>query len=216
MERLRQIIVEAIRRAWGRLTGFDEENVDEWLTVAIPVTLAAQRQAVALTDAYLARALERPPLGVDVGALIGSAVRGGTPMEDVHRRPFVDIWSALKQGRGFDAGYANALDRVDATAAIDPQLSMRATFQTVQDADKGIYGYARQADSEACAFCRLVDGAYVKRADAMALHNRCGCGLRVLTEPHPLAAKLPSGVAVHEHGELGPVLTSPDHAFTSL
>ena len=97
---------------------------------------------------------------------------------------------------------------------MDVQLSARATFDAVQAADSGIYGYQRVADGSACEFCQRLDGAYVKSASAMALHNGCGCSLEPLTAPHRLAAYLPSGVAVHEHGELGPMLGSPDHSFT--
>ena len=99
---------------------------------------------------------------------------------------------------------------------MDVQLASRATFAAIQDADKTIFGFQRVADGDACAYCRMIDGAYVKRADAMALHNYCGCTLEPLTEPHPSAARLPSGVAVHEHSELGPVLTAPEHVFTTL
>jgi hypothetical protein len=62
----------------------------------------------------------------------------------------------------------------------------------------------------------------------MALHNHCGCGLEVLREPHELAARLPDGteiesfpystyegVAVRQHGELGPILVDPKQHFTS-
>ena len=57
--------------------------------------------------------------------------------------------------------------------------------------------------------------AFVKSANAMALHNHCGCGLEAVfydVEVPPL----PDGVAVHQHGELGAVLGDPAHSFASL
>ena len=108
------------------------------------------------------------------------------------------------------------LARATSTAAMDVQLAARATFGAVQEADDGVYGYQRVADGDACEFCQAVDGAYVKSGDAMALHNNCGCSLEPLTVPHPRAARLPDGVAVHEHGELGPMLGDAAHDFTSL
>lgn len=69
------------------------------------------------------------------------------------------------------------------------------------------------ADAGACGFCRLVDGAYLRTAVAMALHVHCGCSIEprtAATEPSPV----PGGVAVHEHGELGLTLADPAHAFT--
>lgn len=215
-QRLRRIVTGAVARAWRSLPAYNEADVDEWLLRVLPLVAGAQRQSVALTEAYLARSLDRRPIGINPAKLIGSAVRNGTPPEDVYRRPFVTLWSSLADGKGFEAATAAGLARATSTAAMDVQLAARATFGAVQGADDGVYGYQRVADGGACEFCQAVDGAYVKAGDAMALHNNCGCSLEPLTAPHPRAAKLPDGVAVHEHGELGPMLGSPDHDFTSI
>lgn len=212
--RLRLATAGAVGTSWRGLGSWDEADVPRFLELAVPVVLAAQNTSVALTEAYLARVLDRAPLGVDAERLIGAAVRNGTAPEEVYRRPFVNVWSALKRGEGFSHALESGYARATATAEMDVQLSMRATAGAVQQADEGIYGYERVADGAACDFCKEVDGAYVKNGDAMPLHNRCGCGLEPLTAPHSRAAYLPSGVAVHEHGELGPVLTDPAHAFT--
>lgn len=204
-----------VERVWRGLPGHDRYDIDGWLEQVLPVVLSAQRASVALTEGYLAQSLERQPIGVDVEALIGSNVRNGTTPEEVYQRPFVTLWSGLKEGSMFEDAYDKALDRAKSSAATDVQLSMRATASAVQEADPGFFGFKRKADPDACTFCQLVDGAYVKRADAMPLHPFCGCGLEVLTQPHPHAALLPNGVAVHEHGELGPILADPAHDFTT-
>lgn len=214
-ERLRKATTAIVGRIWAGLPGYDRQNVDQWLSTVLPVVAAGQRQSVALTEAYIARYLDRPPRGIDVEELIGAAVRNGTPPETVYERPFVSVWADLGAGKLFEDAYASGLARATSSAAMDVQLSMRATANAVQNADEGVYGYQRVADGGACAFCLEIDGAYVKSADAFPLHNNCGCGLEPLTAPHPRAAKLPSGVAVHQHGELGPVLTDPSHSFTS-
>ena len=48
-----------------------------------------------------------------------------------------------------------------------------------------IIGWQRAADAEACPFCEMIDGAFVKTADAMALHNGCNCGLEPITVQQP-------------------------------
>lgn len=225
-----------VARVWRALPGYDRENIDEWLTAVVPVVLAGQRSSVALTEAFLAGHMDRQPLGVNADELIGAAVRNGVEPSEVYQRPFVTLWSALSEGAPYEAAAAMALARAQSTAAMDIQLSMRATAGAVQDADPGIYGYQRVANPGACAFCSEVDGAYVKSADAMPLHNHCGCGLEPLPDriAHADAKYLPDGtqirkyqhgplldtptpptVAVHEHGELGAVLASPDHNFTT-
>jgi hypothetical protein len=187
--------------------------VDEWLSRVLPAVEASQRASVALTEAYLARSLERQPVGIPQNELIGAAVRNGTPPATVYERPFVTLWGGLGSGLDSEAAARKALARATSTAAMDVQLSMRATADAV-GLERGIYGFRRAADAGACEFCRLVDGAYVKSASAFPLHNHCGCGLEPLASPHPLAAELPSGVAVHEHGELGSVLTASGDYFT--
>lgn len=209
--RLRQIIVRAVEQAWAGLPGYDEEHVEPFLAAALPAVIAGRRQAAALTDAYVAQFMGRTPIGVGL-----PEIRNGAVPAEVYRRPFVTVWSALQAGRAWEDAVNAGLSRASASAAMDMQLSSRGAYAAVQEADDGIFGYQRVADGGACPFCRTVNGAYVKSADAMALHNHCGCGLEPLTAPHPRAAKLPSGVAVHEHGELGPLLADPAHEFTSL
>lgn len=213
--RLRRLTTQQVERIWNSLPGYDRANVDEWLSGVVPLVQSAQRSSVALTEGYLARFLQRRPNGVDPEALIGAAARGGTDPATAYKRPFVTLWTALGSGVIYDDAVSSALARATEMAEFDVQASMRATSNAVQDAEEGFYGYQRVADGAACEFCASIDGAYVKRADAMPLHPRCGCGLEPLTAPHSLATNLPSGVAVHDHGEMGPVLGAPQHDFTS-
>lgn len=213
--RLRAAIAAAVERVWRNLGGWNAGDAERFAASVAPLVSTGQRASVALTDAYLAQAVGRQPLGVPTGELIGPAVRNGAAPEEVYRRPFVTLWSALADHKPFDDAFAKALHRAKSTAALDVQLSMRATAGFVNDADPAMFGFRRVADGGACPFCRVVDGAYVKDGTAMPLHNHCGCGLEPLTEPHALAVELPSGVAVHQHGELGAVLTDPAHDFTA-
>lgn len=213
--RLRAVVTQQVARIWAALAGYDREDVDPWLSQVLPLVAAAQRASATLTDAYLARALDRRPTGIDYEQVIGAAVRAGTSPETVYERPFITTWTGLKDGKLFEDAYEDGLNRATTAAATDVQLTMRATASAFQDATPGFYGFARRADPGACEFCRLVDGAYVKRANAFPLHPHCGCSLEPLTAPHPAAAKLPNGVAVHQHGEMGATLADPSHDFTT-
>jgi hypothetical protein len=218
-ERLRALVVAAAGRIWGGLPGYDRQNIDEWLSGILPVVAAAQRQSIALTDAYLARALERQPLGIDPADASGAAVRAGTPPEQVYRRPFVTVWTALQGGTQWEDAVHSGLARATSTAATDVQLSMRRTLQIVGEEDELILGYQRVTDGDACAFCRLVAGQRYHTSQLMPIHNHCGCGVDVITgEQRPdFTGQLDNDrVAVREHGEMGPVLVDPAQAFTSL
>jgi hypothetical protein len=206
--RLRLAVTGGVERIWRNLPGYDRRNVDEWLTNVLPLIAAGKRQSAALTDAYIARFLDKAPLG-----LIPEDRRGVDPAE-VYERPFVTMWTALGAGSIYKDAFSAGLNRAVSTAAMDVQMAMRAASAAAQAEGQVDFGYTRVANPGACPFCAEIDGAYVKEADAAPLHNNCGCGLEPNTAPHRLAAKMPSGVAVHQHGELGPVLTAPDQAFT--
>jgi hypothetical protein len=231
-KRLRDGASQALKRIWQNLPSHDRPNLDQWLSEVLPIVESAQRQSVALTNAYLARALERQPVGLDVTALIGATVRNGTPPEEVYTRPFVTLWSELGEGKPWEEAAAMGLSRAVGAAATDVQLSMRGTLGAVQQADPSIYGYERVTDGAACNFCLEVDGAYVFSGDAFPLHSGCGCGVSPLEAPHRGAVRLPDGtqvrdfqygplnpqplpegVAVKEHGEMGAVLVDPSQHF---
>lgn len=221
-----------IERIWRGMPGYDRRDLPRWLRAAVPLSLAAQRQSSAITEAFVARSLGRRPIGIDRSLTTGRAIRSGADPEEVYTRPFVTLWTALGAGVEFARASEAALARATGTIAMDVQMSARATFARIEGElgeSDGFYGYERVADAGACEFCQEVDGAYVKNADgfAMALHNHCGCSLEPLTEPHRNARYLPDGteirpyaqgplnekVAIREHGELGPLLGHPAHDF---
>lgn len=211
--RLRRLAMRGVAQAWTALPAYDEQNVPDFLAAVLPLAAASQRQAALLADAYIARILERQPLGIDPDAVAGAAVRAGADPAEVYRRPFVTVWTALGSGTMYEQAVHAGLARAVKTAETDVQLTQRATLAEVQARDSRIGGWTRVANAGACAFCSEIDGAFVKNADAMPLHPGCGCTLEP-ADPAPETAA-PSDVAVHEHGELGPTLADPAHHFTS-
>jgi hypothetical protein len=231
-KRLRVAVRNHVAQVWKGLPGYDRANVDQWLTEVLPMIEAAQRSSVTVTQAYLARALDRPPAAVNLHELIGSAVRNGAAPAEVYTRPFVTLWSELGEGTPWADASSMALSRAAGIAATDVQLSMRDTLSAVGSAESAIYGYERAADAGACNFCLEVDGAYVGASEPMPLHNGCGCGVEVLESAHKGAVRLPDGqvvrdyqygpekptplpggVAIAHHGELGPVLVDPSQHY---
>jgi hypothetical protein len=211
--RLRQIVYTAIAAIWQGLGTYNEADVDRFVAAAVPIVLAGQTQAVALTEAFILRRLGLTPIGLDLADLTGAAVRNGTPPEEVYRRPFVNVWTALGKNVVWEEAVHAGEARATASAEMDVQLSHRASYGAIQQVESRIKGYRRRANGGACSFCQLVNGAFVKSADAMPLHNRCGCGLDPVMHDVVVTAH-PEGVAVHEHGELGPLLTDPSDNFT--
>lgn len=244
-ERLRRAVSQAVAHVWATLPAYDDGNVDEFLGMVVPVVNAGQRQSVAVTEAYLARERRRRPLGIDPGTVIGPAARNGVAPEEVYRRPFVTVWTALKAGTAFAQAVDAGLERLTSTAETDIQLAMRGTLQAVGEADDGIHGYERIPDGNACDLCLIASTQRYHVSDLMPIHNRCGCGVGVLTDPavgqvinqdryrqlkDSGAIKRITGqrqrsrgaaaeqvtVAVRDHGELGPVLVDAAQHFTQL
>lgn len=212
---IREIVRRGVTGAWSSLPAYDEAQVAEFLTLALPIVQGGQEKAARLTDAYVAAMLGRQPIGIPSSEVTGPAVRAGVIPDEVYRRPFVTVWTALSAGSQYEAAVSAGLARATNLAATDVQLTARQTFEAVQQRDPSIRGYSRRADPGACKFCQLVDGAFVKSASAMPLHPGCGCGLEPILQREPVTPS-PDGVAVHEHGELGATLGDPAHDFTTL
>lgn len=221
-ERLRNLVGHAVQNVWLGLPAYNDDNVDEWLTQVLPVVAAGQRQAVALTEAFLARSLGRQPLGINPDRLTGASVRAGADPAEVYRRPFVSTWSALQTGRTWEEATRVGLTRATSTAATDVQLSMRATLREVGEVDSQIVGYERVPDGGACTFCKLVAGQRYRTGDLMPIHAHCGCGVDVITGSRPptftgdtIIQGDQVSAAIRTHGELGPVLVNAAHHFTA-
>lgn len=226
MARIRTNLVATVERIWDALPGYDREDISTWLRLLLPVLLAHQRQASLGTQAYIARLTQQQALGLDPDPII-AAIRGGVTPQEVYERPFVTLWSGLKEGRPFEEANATALERATSTAQTDAQLAMTHTLRAAGEADDLIVGFQRVPDATACDFCRICAGQRYKTHQLMPLHNRCGCGVDIITTAnrHLFTRGNPKNdlritegdltVAIREHGELGPVLTDAADAFTA-
>jgi len=228
LARLRASASTYVANRWDSLGHYDEADVAPFVAQVVPIIGAAQRQAVALTDGYLARMTGRSPIGLDIATLTGAAVRAGTDPSTVYGRPFVNVWTALKNGElwatAVEAGRARALD----TATMDVALSTRAAARAVGQEDDRIVGFQRVTDGDACEFCDLVSDQRYTTEDLMPLHNNCGCTVEPIlsSERHRFTGNLANDLsipvtrdgvtaAVRDHGELGPLLVNGDDHFTT-
>lgn len=223
-QRLQHLIAGAVASAWGSLPHYDQAQVDEFLSTVVPLSAAANQQSVLLTEAFLSHALGAPPVGLDADQIIAGIRNGATP-EEVYTRPFVTVWSALKRGVPWAQAVKMGQDRASAAAEMDVQLSFTHTLRAAGDSSwsNRIVGYQRVPDAGACDFCQTASGMLYNTDDLMPLHLHCGCGVDVVFAGDTVGLNSaskhfggPGGlkVAVHEHGELGPVLTNADDHFT--
>lgn len=223
MAQLRDAAAAGVGQAWDDLGSYDESDVDRFLSRATPVVAASQAHAVALTDAYFAAETGRSPLGLPLDSLTGAGARNGTPPADVYRRPFVQVWAALAKGTLWADAVSAGGARVASAASTDVQLSMRAASREIGLRDGRITGFRRVLSGKSCALCASASTRTYSRGDLLPIHGNCDCTVAPIIGRRDPGARSPQPVqqdgpapAVHEHGELGPVLTDADHEFTSL
>lgn len=213
--RIRRTLAAQIGELWTALGHYDEEDVPRFVRAAVPTVANAQRLSAQMTSAYVSGMIGARPFAPDYAAVTGAGVRAGADPAQVYRRPFVNVWTALSKGEQWLDAVAAGRARASNLAAMDVQLTQRATLQQAQSAHPQIGGYSRAADAGACTYCAMIDGAKVRSADAMPLHPGCGCSLEPLLEAvEPTPA--PADVAVNEHGELGPMVGDPSDDFSTL
>lgn len=225
-ERLQKVIAAAVATLWRQLPHYDRANIDQWLSTVLPLTAAANRQVVALTQAYAARATGQQPPALDAARIIAGIRNGATP-EQVYQRPFVTVWSELKQGIAFEQAVKLGQDRAATIAETDAQLSFTHTLANLGS----VRGYERATferipNSDACDLCQAASGQSYYTGDLLPMHGNCRCavafagysdggsrgssagrvGDEFTADTGPDGS--PVTVAVRDHGELGPVLTN--------
>lgn len=201
---------------------------------------AGQRQTAAVVDAYLARATSQVA-GRSVrptGVVPVDDLRGGVPLDRVYGR-LADEYR-YQRSLGKTDGEARQLveQRAVKMTATDAQLAARAQaqrFMVVRHVD----GFRRVIHPElskhgSCGLCAAAADQVYHRSELLPIHADCKCTvLPVVNGKDPghqlnradldrlyAASGGTAGdklkrvrVAVHEHGELGPVLTKHGDQF---
>lgn len=187
-EQVRARVSTAAARAWDRLGSWDEKDVERFLTQILPVVEAGQGATAQLADAYLAAyvagvtGVPTPPVGLDAVDFTDETLRG-VPATEVYRRPFVTVWTSLKNGTSWSDAVNAGRARVESTANVDIALSMRAASVAAGEAH-GVHGWRRVPDGKACEFCILASTQRYHGQQLMPLHNNCGCTVAPIVGSH--------------------------------
>jgi hypothetical protein len=175
-------------------------------------------------------------------SLTTAALRRGVDTETVYRRPFVDMYTAISKGAQLrDAIEAGAI-RARSLASTEVQLAKRGVGLEARNGNRNIVGYIRTlTGAENCALCFVASTQRYNRGDLMPIHPGCDCGELPLygnqdpgqvideerlnaiheavearfgfSDPGARAIDYRQ-ITIHEHGELGPVLTVKGQHFT--
>lgn len=228
---LRKNTGRAVAKIWKNLGSYDEGDIARFLQLVAPLSAASRRQAAILANTYIAAMMERAPLDMDADAIV-AGLRNGATAEEVYRRPFVETWTALKEGQLWEEAVKAGLDRAVALAETDTLMSMRDAARFNGMNDPGIYGWRRVTNIGACDLCRVASTQRYHRSALMPIHDHCHCSVEPIKEPTGRIAdenlyrtldgeineisKTRKRARIAEHGELGPVITDANHSFAAL
>jgi hypothetical protein len=219
---------------------YQDQAVAQLAAAVAKQVAAAQRQTAALTDAYLARMTSillgrgvRPVGPVDVAAL------RGLPSPVVYERLGENYRYLRAQGLDGAQALARTSERAAVMADTDATLAMRAQARKFLTR-RAISGYRRIIRPEmsaggTCGLCIAAADRIYHRSELMPMHNRCNCDVAPIVGDQDPGHSLNSAdldalygaagstrrqdltrvrIAVHHHGELGPVLGVHGQQFT--
>lgn len=233
--------------AFTALGSWRDADFDRFLPLALGVVTGAQMQAARLNIVFYQQMAQIAgetfvaPV-VNPADYTSEILRNGVPATTVYRRPFVDLYRALDNGKSLTQAIDAGALRISSIASTDVQLARRnAGFQARASNDR-IVGYARTlTGSENCALCYVASTQRYRRGDLLPIHPGCDCGEmpiygsqdpgQVINEARLEATHEAietrfggsardaraidySKITVREHGELGPLLTVADQKFT--
>jgi hypothetical protein len=226
-----------LRRLWASLGAWvgPGDYIDRWLAAAVPLMLGAQRQSAALAVAHA----NRTTGGAAALALedfTGDALRGVDHV-GTYQRGFSTVRKALESGAPFDVAVRRGLDRQLDIAATDVQLARTRASEAALRAN-GVKRYRRMlTGAENCGLCVAAASKFYTTSELSPIHGHCDCAVVGVVEANAAEAEaevaavesryadvlreagvtdaksLMRTVEVHEHGELGPVLTYRRHDF---
>lgn len=221
----RERLVAHVERTWNALPDVREADVARFAAAVAPMVAGAQRNVASLTDAHLA-ALEAAALGVParpIGvppSVVSSETIRGVPSTTVYARAGVAVWTALSLGVPFTEARSRGLERARIAAVTDVQLAKTHAARHVLDARESVVAYRRVPEADACPICLEASTRRYRTGDLMPIHARCDCDVEPIfgvRDPGPTRdADLGDAEPfdVHQHGELGPVLTADGEDFT--
>lgn len=221
--RVRSLVSGQVVGLWAALGKYRDEDVARFLRVAVPKVQAGQIAAARLTAQHLGGPV-----------LSRAAIVAARPVAQTveYRRPAVKLYTLLSQGLAFADALTASTELVGDLTSTDVQLALRAQAQHSLAA-QGHTRYRRVlTGSEDCPRCAIASTNVYKTGDLLPIHQHCDCTVEPIIDDAPAidlsslqltgdrAAAVAAGesyeslVAVHEHGELGPVIAWASDHFT--
>jgi hypothetical protein len=234
---------QAVAIVTGAVRGFDQwwdsRAISDLVARIRQALQPRQRIMAGQTDAYLARMLTilSDRLVQPVGPIAVENLRRGTTMEDAYGRLADQYRWLISEGRSEDQALQSVLTRAEVMADTDISLAMRDQSQEFM-VHKVETGYRRvihpELPGKVCGLCIIASDRVYKKKDLLPLHGRCKCTVVPIYNGIDLGGHLNADdltalyeaaggntrnqlkrvqISIHDHGELGPVLTDRADRF---
>jgi hypothetical protein len=109
--------------------------------------------------------------------LIDQVLRNGPSAQEVYRRPFVEVYTALAGEQLLRTAVERGAARASSIAETDIQLASRQAGLKQRQSNANIVGYRRVlTGSENCALCAIASTQRYRRDNLKPIHPGCDCG----------------------------------------
>lgn len=241
---------EAIARgSFTNLGSWRDEDIPKFVNLVSPSLTGLKRKASSASIAYMGqiaaingKKFVAPSLDdIDIST---AELRGGVNVDDVYRRPFVQMRMALaKNPTDVAAAIRTGSVAAGSLARTEVQLARRKASLVARKNNGNIVGYIRTLTGlESCALCYVASTQRYRKGDLLPIHPGCDCGEMPIygsQDPGQVIDEFRLGksheaikdrfgfaiaqargeidyrkVMIEDHGELGPLLTVKGHKFT--
>jgi hypothetical protein len=179
LDAIADAVARALRDVWMNMSGYDRQQLAEWIEQASPLTAAGTAEGADLAAAYLAE------LSGTVPPTVADLSLDYLDLE----APFLRTWHDLKEGMPWE-------DSVDGGASQAEALGQDATNggATKQMGQPGtkVIAHQRIPSATACDWCQVVATQLYKTAESASLggqHHSCKCRIVPLTADNAKAVR---------------------------
>ena len=236
-------VKDILTESWLGLGSWDQEDVADFVEQAEPTVNAGQDLTGMLVDQYVSESLSELTKQLVIPRGIPSMTNlRGTPFSEVYARPFVEVWTNLRDGQPFEVALERGLDRLTRLGEDDLTLAYREATR-VSLSRNGVTFYRRvirpELSGAVCGLCVAASGQRYKSDQLMPIHTHCRCAVMPIIDgadpgreingqdidslyreasKNGRTAKELSNTkfTLHEHGELGPMLMPKGQQFATL
>lgn len=183
-------LVMTLTRMFNGLGSWHKPDAQRFAMAAVPMVEGAQSALANLTSNYVAsvasEALRRPVAPPPIPLTARARLRLVDPGE-VYQRPFVEAYTALKDGQQLDQALGKARVRLREVAEGDMQLTYahasRAAMEGLPERQRPTGWRRVLVGSENCAMCVLASTQRYHRENLNPIHPHCDCTVEPIYGP---------------------------------